>query len=161
MIMLPAPICLPALLAWTPTSTEIWCITFPEKSFTLRALFDNEGKSTRLVLKRRNEAGDPVAETEFAKTYADSKFAEFRLALPIRVESEEEPQVLTKLYRSNWLDISLISLRADGAATTFSFSCRDEKAIRWNVVKGRLASIVTYDRYAPEPVRVEKTDRIG
>lgn len=81
------------------------------------------------------------------------------LAIPIAVRNEARPQILAKVYRSDWLDFVILGI--DGSVGSgnllriFSFSCRDEHAIRWHSEHGRLVSFETYDRYEPVPKRLQ------
>lgn len=85
--------------------------------------------------------------------------SDWGLATPIAVRHEARPQILAKLYRSDWLDFVMLgidgSVGSGNLVRIFSFSCRDEHAIRWHSEHGRLVSFETYDRHEPVPKRLQ------
>lgn len=86
-------------------------------------------------------------------------FTDWRLAVPIAVVGEVRPQVLAKLYRPNWLDFKIYSYDGDGIQCSFSISCRDEEAIKWNVAKGRLTNFETFDRFERPPSALRQKEK--
>jgi hypothetical protein len=93
------------------------------------------------------------------------KYAEWKLALPIAVTGASRPQVLAELYRPNWLDFKIFDIAGDvedgNIVQIFTFSCRDDQAIRWHTERGRLASFDTIDRYAHPSASLERKVRRG
>lgn len=89
------------------------------------------------------------------------KYSDWSLAVPIAVAGRKPPQILAKLDRPNWLDFVIYSFEGETIVRAFSFSCRDQKAIRWNVAHGKLVSFETFDRFDPPPERLESTLKRG
>lgn len=82
-------------------------------------------------------------------SHSNEFWNEWKLALPVRVKGDDNPQVLAKRYRPNWLDFQLYHVDDDQITKAFSFSCRSERAIEWNVSGGRLVSFESFDRFEP------------
>jgi hypothetical protein len=74
---------------------------------------------------------------------------EWKVALPIAVKGQKGPQVLTEMYRPNWLVIQLWSCEPSDVHQTFGIAVRDGAAIRWHVSKGGLESFELFDRWMP------------
>jgi hypothetical protein len=91
---------------------------------------------------------DGTWTTERTDTASDEMWSEVRLAIPVRIAGSAEPQVLVKRFRPNWQDFELYSPTDDGIVRAFSFSCRDDGAVKWVTKNGALSRLVTFDRYA-------------
>ncbi len=115
--------------------------------------------SLHMQFRRRTNTG--VWDSARTDTFANEKWAAVKLALPIKVTAQVGPQLLIKLYRPDWLDYELYAIANDGVERAFTYSCRDEKTIRWIVSDGRLKGIVTFDRFAVPPPVLERHMRVG
>jgi len=116
--------------------------------------------SLRLFVRDASPPG-PISTSSRVDVVNDGSWAEIKLALPVRVERSDDPQLLVKLYRSNWLDYELYTVSDGSCERAFVFSCRDETTIRWVTRAGKLQRIITYDRFEPVPERLQKRRRIG
>ena len=116
--------------------------------------------SLKLFVRDASPPG-PISTSSRVDVVNDGSWAEIKLALPVRVERSDDPQLLVKLYRSNWLDYELYTVSDGSCERAFVFSCRDESSVRWVTRKGKLRHIITYDRYEPVPQRPKQRRRIG
>jgi hypothetical protein len=120
----------------------------------------NAANSAVLRLTVRSKYSDGTEQTRFEDTL-EGPFRSWELALPIAVSGSASPQIVATLRRPNWLDIVIFSLDGDGTHRAFSFSCRDYGAVKWNVSKGRLLTLETFDRYETVPAKLESTEPKG
>ncbi len=128
---------------------------------SLQYILLNKNNRCSLNFKFHRQSQDDTWTSERTDTYNNMSWAEIKLAVLIRLKGSPGPQLLVKLYRPNWLDYELYTTNFNGVEKGFSFSCRDEGAIKWIASNGELRRFITYDRFAPPPASLMKRLPIG
>lgn len=138
-------------------------VLFPGKygiGFRLRVsvLHEARGVGIRVGSWSEPEGEHGVELTEWIR---ERYPAEVQYVVPIRVAGWGPPMVLARIWRSNWLDYRIFSVTAGEVRNAFSFSGRDEDAVRFRAVDGHLREFTVYDRWMPVPERLKRIEKGG
>ncbi len=82
--------------------------------------------------------------------YQEPNAAAIDVAVAIRVQGQEAPQILVKRTRADWGDYGLYRVDEHGLKETFGISHRDEGCICWVSKHGVLQRLVFFDRWTAQ-----------
>lgn len=128
------------------------------ESFVLSGKVVQAENKCRIVITCEPEGG-PYSYR--AEEDSPGKFDSVDYLIPIRLAGCPYPGVLAFRRRKNWADYEIYVTERDSVTRAFSFSCRDEDAIRWTAVHGTLTGFRTFDRYEAVPERLMRKEHGG
>lgn len=125
------------------------------EQFVLRARAHEARRSASVEICTELRSQGVTFHKTLEDTVSDTDGATVDYILPIRMSGVSYPGIAVRIRRPNWFDFHLWVATPDHIDEVFSFSCRDDKAVRWSAIRGKLVKIVSIDRYARVPERLK------